>query len=168
MAVRIRLGRYVDRLALQSPTPSFGVDRLDQGQPEIAEQLVGVRRGRPSGREPDRSVQAGIVAQGDVPGRFAWAPFGVGPALEPMTVASRSTTVTDAWVRAAAVAANDTASASATARISCGTVLDLHDRDFAEAGRRLDQMPDEAFAPLGLSPGEVAALRERFADWPRT
>jgi Nucleotidyl transferase AbiEii toxin, Type IV TA system len=44
----------------------------------------------------------------------------------------------------------------------------LGDREFAEAGRRLDQMPDQAFAPFGLGPGEVTALRERFADWPRT
>jgi hypothetical protein len=44
----------------------------------------------------------------------------------------------------------------------------LEDRDFAEAGQRLDQMPDEAFTPFGLGPGDVAALRERFADWPRT
>jgi hypothetical protein len=43
----------------------------------------------------------------------------------------------------------------------------LDDRDFAEAGRRLDRMPDQAFAPFGLGPGDVAALRERFADWPR-
>jgi hypothetical protein len=44
----------------------------------------------------------------------------------------------------------------------------LEDRDFAEAGQRLDHMPDEAFTPLGLGPGDVATLRERFADWPRT
>jgi Nucleotidyl transferase AbiEii toxin, Type IV TA system len=44
----------------------------------------------------------------------------------------------------------------------------LEDRDFAEAGQRLDQMPDEAFTPFGLGSGDVAALRERFAAWPRT
>jgi Nucleotidyl transferase AbiEii toxin, Type IV TA system len=44
----------------------------------------------------------------------------------------------------------------------------LEDRDFAEAGQRLDQMPDEAFTPLGLSPDDVTVLRERFAGWPRT
>lgn len=44
----------------------------------------------------------------------------------------------------------------------------LEDRDFAEAGQRLDHMPDEAFTPLGLDPGDIATLRERFADWPRT
>jgi hypothetical protein len=44
----------------------------------------------------------------------------------------------------------------------------LEDRDFAEAGERLDQMPAEAFTPFGLGPGDVATLRERFADWPRT
>jgi hypothetical protein len=43
----------------------------------------------------------------------------------------------------------------------------LEDRDFAEAGRRLDQMPDRAFASFGLGPDEVAILRERFASWPR-
>jgi hypothetical protein len=43
----------------------------------------------------------------------------------------------------------------------------LADRDFAEAGRRLDQMPDEAFGQFGLGPAEIAALRHRFRDWPR-
>ncbi|HYZ52093.1 MAG TPA: nucleotidyl transferase AbiEii/AbiGii toxin family protein [Streptosporangiaceae bacterium] len=43
----------------------------------------------------------------------------------------------------------------------------LTDRDFADAGRRLDQMPDRAFAPQGYGPQEVARLRERFAAWPR-
>jgi hypothetical protein len=28
-------------------------------------------------------------------------------------------------------------------------------------------MPDEAFTPFGLGPRDVAALRERFASWPR-
>jgi len=44
----------------------------------------------------------------------------------------------------------------------------LEDRDFAAAGQRLDRMPDEAFASFGLGPDAVAALRKRFADWPRT
>ena len=43
----------------------------------------------------------------------------------------------------------------------------LTSQDFADAGRRLDRMPDEAFAPFGLSPQDVAALRERFRAWPR-
>jgi len=43
----------------------------------------------------------------------------------------------------------------------------LEDRDFADAARRLDQWGDAIFAPFGLSPGDVAALRETFADWPR-
>ncbi|MGH3220515.1 MAG: nucleotidyl transferase AbiEii/AbiGii toxin family protein [Streptosporangiaceae bacterium] len=43
----------------------------------------------------------------------------------------------------------------------------LEDRDFADAGRRLDQMPDTAFTALGLSPQDVTALRARFAAWPR-
>lgn len=66
--------------------------------------------------------------------------------------------------------------AAILARYSVGQVIGfarrldpgLEDRDFAEAGQRLDQMPDEAFTPFGLGPGDVAALRERFADWPRT
>ncbi len=40
--------------------------------------------------------------------------------------------------------------------------------DFADAGRQLDRMGDDRFARYGLSAGEVAALRERFATWPRT
>jgi hypothetical protein len=44
----------------------------------------------------------------------------------------------------------------------------LTDRDFADAGRRLEQWGDSVFAPFGLGPEDVAALRERFAAWPRT
>jgi hypothetical protein len=43
----------------------------------------------------------------------------------------------------------------------------LEDRDFAEAGRELDQMPGGLFARYGLDNQDVAALREAFADWPR-
>jgi len=43
----------------------------------------------------------------------------------------------------------------------------LTDRDFADAGRRLEQVDDGWFASLGLGGDEVAVLRERFADWPR-
>lgn len=43
----------------------------------------------------------------------------------------------------------------------------LEGRDFAEAGQRLDQMPDSAFSVFGLSAADVARLRERFAAWPR-
>jgi len=44
----------------------------------------------------------------------------------------------------------------------------LNSRDFADAGRRLDTMPDVMFARYGLSPADVATLRQRFATWPRT
>jgi hypothetical protein len=44
----------------------------------------------------------------------------------------------------------------------------LDSRDLADLASRLDQMPDTAFAPFGLSPQDVAGLRKRFADWPRT
>jgi Nucleotidyl transferase AbiEii toxin, Type IV TA system len=44
----------------------------------------------------------------------------------------------------------------------------LEDRDFADAGRQLDRMPDGVFARYGLSPRDVARLREQFAAWPRT
>jgi len=44
----------------------------------------------------------------------------------------------------------------------------LEDRDFSDAGRRLDRMEDEAFARFGLTPRDVAVLRARFAAWPRT
>jgi hypothetical protein len=43
----------------------------------------------------------------------------------------------------------------------------LTDRDFADAGRQLDRMPDGLFARYGLSPADVATVRERFQDWPR-
>jgi Nucleotidyl transferase AbiEii toxin, Type IV TA system len=44
----------------------------------------------------------------------------------------------------------------------------LTDQDFADAGQRLDQWGDGVFAPFGLSSLDIAVLRERFADWPRT
>jgi hypothetical protein len=44
----------------------------------------------------------------------------------------------------------------------------LEERDFADAGRQLDQMPDGVFARYGLDQQDVGLLRERFADWPRT
>jgi hypothetical protein len=44
----------------------------------------------------------------------------------------------------------------------------LTDRDFADAVQRLDQWGDRVFASFGLSPEDVAVLRERFAAWPRT
>jgi hypothetical protein len=43
----------------------------------------------------------------------------------------------------------------------------LSDQDFADAGRRLDQLSDRRFAAAGLAPEEIARLRERFAAWPR-
>jgi hypothetical protein len=43
----------------------------------------------------------------------------------------------------------------------------LEGQDFAEAGQRLDAMPDYAFTSSGLSQQDVARLRERFAVWPR-
>jgi hypothetical protein len=43
----------------------------------------------------------------------------------------------------------------------------LTDEDFADAGRRLDELDDDWFAPFGLGPAEVAVVRERFAGWPR-
>jgi hypothetical protein len=43
----------------------------------------------------------------------------------------------------------------------------LEDRDFTDAGRQLDRLPGGLFARYGLSPADVAALRKRFADWPR-
>jgi hypothetical protein len=43
----------------------------------------------------------------------------------------------------------------------------LDDRDFADAARRLDRWGDRVFAPFGLGPAEVAALRAAFRGWPR-
>jgi hypothetical protein len=44
----------------------------------------------------------------------------------------------------------------------------LTDEEFAAAGRRLDKLPDDAFTPYGLTAADVASLRQRFVDWPRT
>ena len=43
----------------------------------------------------------------------------------------------------------------------------LTDMDFADAGRRLDSLSDKRFIAYGLSPQDVAELRQRFAAWPR-
>ncbi len=43
----------------------------------------------------------------------------------------------------------------------------LEKRDFADAGRQLDRMPDGLFARYGFGRDDVAALRERFTAWPR-
>jgi hypothetical protein len=43
----------------------------------------------------------------------------------------------------------------------------LTDRNLADAARRLDDMEDALFSRYGLSPADVAELRERFAQWPR-
>ena len=43
----------------------------------------------------------------------------------------------------------------------------LTDRDLADVGRHLDQMPDGVFARYGLGPRHVAVLRDQFAAWPR-
>jgi hypothetical protein len=40
--------------------------------------------------------------------------------------------------------------------------------DFADAGRQLDHIDDEAFTRYGLGPRQVAVVRERFTAWPRT
>lgn len=44
----------------------------------------------------------------------------------------------------------------------------LEGRDFADAGRRLDQLPDQIFAVIGLGPPDITRVRDRFATWPRT
>jgi Nucleotidyl transferase AbiEii toxin, Type IV TA system len=44
----------------------------------------------------------------------------------------------------------------------------LTGEDFADAGRRLDQLDDVLFADAGIAAEDVATIRERFADWPRT
>jgi Nucleotidyl transferase AbiEii toxin, Type IV TA system len=44
----------------------------------------------------------------------------------------------------------------------------LGGRDFADAGHRLDRLPDHAFATIGLSQKDISALRHSFASWPMT
>jgi hypothetical protein len=44
----------------------------------------------------------------------------------------------------------------------------LEDRDFAEAGDRLDRIEDDDLARYGLDARAIARLRECFAGWPRT
>jgi len=44
----------------------------------------------------------------------------------------------------------------------------LEGRDFADAGSRLDRLPDEAFVSIGLSKADINSVRDKFAAWPRT
>lgn len=43
----------------------------------------------------------------------------------------------------------------------------LEQEDIADAGRYLDRLDDARFALYGLTPDDVAGLRERLAAWPR-
>jgi len=43
----------------------------------------------------------------------------------------------------------------------------LTDRDFADAGCRLDRMHDDLFTRYGLNQDDIARLRHRLAGWPR-
>ena len=44
----------------------------------------------------------------------------------------------------------------------------LQERDFTDAGRQLDRMPDRVFSRYARGPADIAQMRERFADCPRT
>ncbi|HWG14573.1 MAG TPA: nucleotidyl transferase AbiEii/AbiGii toxin family protein [Streptosporangiaceae bacterium] len=44
----------------------------------------------------------------------------------------------------------------------------LEDRDFTDAGRQLDRMPDRVFRRYVRRPEDIARMREQFADWPRS
>jgi hypothetical protein len=95
----------------------------------------------------------------------------VGPVLDPLdAIASK--------VRAFATRAEERDVidvAAALGRYSAGQLIGLarqlepglEDEDFADAGRRLDRLSDTVFRRYGLSPDDIARLRERFAAWPR-
>jgi hypothetical protein len=95
----------------------------------------------------------------------------VGPVLDPLdAIASK--------VRAFATRAEERDVidvAAALGRYSAGQLISLarqlepglEDEDFADAGRRLDRLNDTVFRRYGLSPDDIARLRERFAAWPR-
>jgi hypothetical protein len=43
----------------------------------------------------------------------------------------------------------------------------LENRDFADAGTRLDQWGDHVFAAFALTPADITQLRRQFIHWPR-
>ena len=43
----------------------------------------------------------------------------------------------------------------------------LTDRDFTDAGRQFDRMPDHLFRRYVRSREDITRMRERFTDWPR-
>jgi len=53
-------------------------------------------------------------------------------------------------------------------KLAAGLDPGLAAEDFAEAGVRLDRLPDDRFARYGLTTADVARLRKRFKPWPRT
>ncbi|WP_312034515.1 nucleotidyl transferase AbiEii/AbiGii toxin family protein [Actinoplanes sp. TBRC 11911] len=44
----------------------------------------------------------------------------------------------------------------------------LDPEDIADAGRYLDRLDDARFALYGLTPADIATLRQRLANWPRS
>jgi hypothetical protein len=44
----------------------------------------------------------------------------------------------------------------------------LEDRDFTDAGRQLDRMPDLVFRRYVRRPEDIARMRDQFTDWPRS
>jgi len=44
----------------------------------------------------------------------------------------------------------------------------LRDDDYADAGRRLDELSNRRFTAFGLHFRDIDRVRERFAAWPRT
>jgi Nucleotidyl transferase AbiEii toxin, Type IV TA system len=149
----------------------LGAERQDQGSGGLAEVFYGFEDGLIEWIVTGPDSQQTVLQIAHFDRNRAPVPMDVGPVLNPLdAIASK--------VRACVTRAEERDVIDVAAALETYTVpqlMDLarqlepglQDEDFADAGRRLDRLGDKVFARYGLSPEDVARLRERFASWPR-
>lgn len=151
--------------AVQAVVSALGADGLDvtveQNAPTFARLIVA----DPGAKEAAR-LELGVDWRANSPVRLE-----VGPVLHPDDAVANK--VCALYGRGAVRDYIDVDGILRSGRYALTEILRLaaeHDPGFdssmfAEALAAIDRLPDEAFEPYGLSPGEVGALRERVAGW---
>jgi len=149
----------------------LGAKRQDQDNGGLAELFYGFEEGLIEWIVTGPDGQQTVLQIAHFDRNRTPVPMDVGPVLNPLdAIASK--------VRACVTRAEERDVIDVAAALETYTVpqlMDLarqlepglQDEDFADAGRRLDRLSDKVFARYGLSPEDVARLRERFASWPR-
>jgi hypothetical protein len=149
----------------------LGAERQDQDNGGLAELFYGFEEGLIEWIVTGPDGQQTVLQIAHFDRNRTPVPMDVGPVLNPLdAIASK--------VRACVTRAEERDVIDVAAALETYTVpqlMDLarqlepglQDEDFADAGRRLDRLSDKVFARYGLSPEDVARLRERFAGWPR-